>query len=275
MNVYLERLIVLADNKAVAYAGKIGAQRREVNIRLVLAYYINSIEGIGYLVCSEHVKGAVLVCGGTCLDSRRRCAHLAAQICKHCTENYDIALAAGIDDTRLLQDGVLVDGVLKRFLADLERGIEHILDIRTFFCILNSGSRCHTRNGKDRALGGLHDRLVSRFNTVLHGGGKLLCADGLHALESARDTAEQERQDNAGVSSCAAQQSACHAVGDGIDRIKFFFSELGRGLVHRKTHIRARIAVGHGENVKLVYLLGVFCKRGIGAEDHVLEHRGI
>ncbi len=241
----------------------------------MLAYYIYRIEGVGYLVRSENVKGVVLVCDNTGPYGLRGCRHLAAQACEHGGEDDDIALAAGIDDSGLLQDRVLIDGVLKRFVSDPERGLEKLFYIRALFRIFCGGCRGHAGNGQYRALRGLHNRLVGRIDTVLHGGGEFLCADGLHALESARYAAEQKRQDNARVSARAAQQSARHAVGNGIDRVKFFLSELGRRLVHGQAHICARITVGHGENVKLVYLLSVLSKRGVSAEDHVLEHRGV
>ena len=65
------------------------------------------------------------------------------------------------------------------------------------------------------------------------------------------------------------------AVGNCIDSVKLFLSQLSSGLVHRKAHICSRIAVGYGEYVKFVYLLSVLSKRGIGAQDHVLEHRSV
>ena len=271
----LERLVVLADNKAVADAGKIGAQRREVDIRLVLADYIYGIEGIGYLIGSEHIERVVFVCDNARLNSRRRSLDLSAQACEHGAEDDDIALAAGVHNTRLLQNGILINGVFKRLAADPERGLEQLLNIRALLGILDGGGRRHTRDGQYRALGGLHDRLIGRVNSVLHSCREFLRADCLHALESAGYAAEQERQDNAGISARAAKESTGNAVGHGIDRVKLFFPELGCGLVHRKPHIRTRITVGNGENVKLVYLLSIFSKRGVSAEDHVLKHRGV
>ena len=275
MDMHLERLVILADNKAVAYARKVGAQRREVNVRLMLADDINRIKCIGYLICSEHVKRIVLVCDNAGLHRSGRSGHFAAQACEHSRENDDVSHAAGIDNAGLLENGVLVNGVIKRFLADPDRSVEKLLDIVALLGIFDRGGRRHARNGKYSALGRLHNCLIGCVNAVFHCGRKFLCANGLHALESARNSAEQKRQDNTGVSARAAQECAGNAVGNGIDSVKLFLSKLGCGLVHRKAHIGSRIAVRHGKNVKLVYLLSVFSKRGIGTQDHVLEHRSI
>ena len=275
MDMHLERLVVLADNKAVTYARKVGAQRREVNVRLMLAHDVDRIERIGYLICSKHIERIVLICYNACLNRRRRSGHFAAQACEHSGENDDISHAAGIDNAGLLENGVLVNGVIERLFAYPDSCIKKPFDIIALFGIFDSSCRRHTGNCKYSALGRLHDGLIGCVNAVFHSGGKFLCANGLHALESARDSSEQKRQDNAGVSARTAQKRAGNAVGNGIDSVKLFFSKLGCGLVHSKAHIGSRIAVGYGEYVKFVYLLSVLSKRGIGAQDHVLEHRSV
>ena len=275
MNMNLERLVVLADNKAVSDAGKVCAVRGQINIRLVLSDYEHGIKGIGYLRCVKNIECTAFVGyrrGGHRLGGD---LYLAAQISKHSFKDNYVALAAGINNARLAQNGVNVHGVVKCLFSRLYGGVEHRLNVLGILCKAHRRGGRHACNRENSTLGRLHDRLVGCIDTVIHSGGKFLCADGLHALESARNSAEQQGQDNSGVASCAAQQCACNAVGSRIHGIVFLFSELGSCGIHGKTHIRAGITVGNREHIQLVYHLCIFCKCRIGAKNHVFKRRGI
>ena len=275
MYVHLERLVVLTYNKAVADAGKIGTVRGEVDIRLVLADDENGIECVGYLGGVEHIECAAFVCDGGVVDSLGGGLYLAFEVGKHSTEDDYVALAACVHHACLAQNRVLIDGVLKCFLGRLVGHLEHHLNILGGLCKLDCRCGSQACDREDSALGGLHDRLVGSLDTVVHGGGELLSADGLHALQSAGNATEQKRQDNAGVASCATQKSACDAVGHGIDGIVLLLAKLGGGGIHGKAHVRAGIAVGNGEHIQLVYHLCIFCKCRISAKYHILKRCGI
>ena len=56
---------------------------------------------------------------------------------------------------------------------------------------------------------------------------------------------------------------------------KLFSPQLGGGAVHGKAHVGAGIAVGDGENVKIVDYLNIVAERGVRAEHHFLERRSV
>ena len=271
----LEGLVVLADNKTVADAGEVGAQRREIDVGLVLSDDEHRVECIGDLLGAENIECAVLVCDSSNLNGGLGSRDLAAQIGQHSPEDDYVALASGVDNSGFPEHGVEVDGIFKGFFAYSEGGLEHLLDVAALLCIFHRGCGGHARDGQYRTFGGLHDRLVGRVDAVLHSGGKFLCADGLHALEPAGNSAKEQGQDYAGVSARTAQQRTGDAVGHRINGVKLLFSELSCRRVQGKTHICARIAVGNGENIQFVYLLGIRCKRCVRTQYHIFKRRGV
>ena len=77
---HLERFVVLAYNKAVADAGKIGAVRGEVDIRLVLANDEHGVERIGDFGRVKDIKCAAFVCDGGVVDSLGGGLYLASEV---------------------------------------------------------------------------------------------------------------------------------------------------------------------------------------------------
>ena len=71
-------------------------------------------------------------------------------------------------------------------------------------------------------------------------------------------------------SSADATQEAAASIAS-----KLFFLKLGGGAVHGKAHVGAGIAVGDGENVKIVDYLNIVAERGVRAEHHFLERRSV
>ena len=112
MHVHLERLVVLAYDKAVAYAVEERAVRREIDVRVGLAHDEHRVEGKGDLLGVKNVKGALP--RGTDLDLALGRCDLAAQGGEDGDEYDHVALAARIDNARLLQHGVEIYRVGKR-----------------------------------------------------------------------------------------------------------------------------------------------------------------
>jgi len=76
------------------------------------------------------------------------------------------ALSAGIDNTRLLEDGKHFRGACQRIVAGSNNRIEHELQIVGFLGAFRSLVRHAFRNGQDRAFLRLHDRFVGIIHTI-------------------------------------------------------------------------------------------------------------
>ena len=77
-------------------------------------------------------------------------------------------------------------------------------------------------------------------------------------LEPLGNSAEYEREDNAGVASCAAQQTRSHAACNSRDALAVVLDpDFARGIGYGHGHICAGITVRHRKDVERVYLLAV------------------
>ena len=153
----------------------------------------------------------------------------ALQVAEHGVHDEHEALAAGIDHACAAQHGVDVLRVGQRLARGDEQRVEHALKVRAVFGEGHGGLRAQTADGEDRALGRLHDGLVGSVHAGGDGGGKFRGGRGLAALEGLGDPAEQQRQDDAGVAACTAQQRARGAVGHGADGLGLLAAELDGG----------------------------------------------
>ena len=126
--------------------------------------------------------------GDALADSFEICAQLADIL---------VALAAG-DELRAV--GVAaVCGVFVRFLFAFRF-------LRLVHCLAGILGR-RADNGEDRTLCGLHDRFICRGTAMFERGGYRCTVSLVKTLEPLGNSAEYEREDNAGVASCAAQQT--------------------------------------------------------------------
>ena len=136
-------------------------------------------------------------------------------------------------------------------------------------------ARRDARDGEDGALGGLHDGLVGRVDAGGHGLGEDQGIRRAEALELLREAAEEQAQYDAGVAPRAAEHGPGRAVGGGAEGVEVALGELRGGRAHGEGHIRARVAVGDGEDVELIDELPVLFQRGARREDDVAEQRRI
>ena len=266
MDVHLEGLVVLADDEAVADAVEERAEVVERPIR-GLADDEDRVEGEGDVILTE--GGEVgLVLRLRLLDLGNG---LALQRAEHTLENDEVALAAGVDDARLLEHGVHIDGLFERLIADADRLGQNVLRVVVLIGGLERALGRETGDGQHRTLRGLHDRAVGRGDALLQRGGELQAVRIAQPLEGLGDAAEQQAQDDAGVAARAAQQGRRRRLGRLGDALGLGAAELGDGRLDRQAHVRAGVAVRDGEYVQVVdglLLLGDTS----GAEDnHLLE----
>ena len=128
-------------------------------------------------------------------------------------------------------------------------------------------------HGKDRALGGLHDRLVGRIHTALQCLGPEDAVAGLDALQRPADAPEQQAQDYAGVAPGAPEHGRSRTGSGLLQGGILQLSQIRHGGADGHGHIGARIAVRHGEDVQLVDRL-LMRLDGRGGLDHQLAEIG-
>ena len=271
----LKGLIVLADNKAVAYAREILAQRLKVNVGIMLAHDKDRIEREGDILRVEHIESTALLLGLDDLVHVLGSGDLTAVGGEHRAEDVHIALTAGVNDSGFLEHRVLVHGLGQSVVTGLDGAVKAAFKARAGVRRFDGGSCRHARDGKDGALGGLHNGLIGCVDAVLHRTGELLCAGGIEPFEALGDAPEEQGEDNAGVAARAAEQRGSHAVRRRGYRIEFFLLKLRRGLIHSQRHIGTGIPVGHRENVEVVYRLNIGMERCVGAEYHLFEGSGV
>ena len=170
----------------------------------------------------------------------------------HALEDDHDALAAGIHDAGLLQDGQQVGGVLQCFLTGGEHHVPQSGDFA------GTAGSCffggHAGNGQDGALGGLHDSLVSALDALLQSLDEVVCTGFLLAFQRLGEAAEQQAGDDAGVAARTAQHGGSSGLGglaDGAAVVQSF--QLTDGCAHGHAHVGAGVAVRDGEDVQLVH----------------------
>ena len=273
VHVHLERLVVLADDKAVADAVEVGPVCREIDVGILLAHDEHRVEGEGDILRVENVKGAAL--GRVYLALLRRGDDLPAQRGEHGADDDHIAHAARVHDAGLLEHGVLIYRVGKRVLAGLYGAHEHVFKACPGLGGLDRGGGGQTRHREDGALGRLHDGLVRRVHAVGHSPGKFDGPGGLRALEALGDAAEEKRQNDAGIAARAAQQGGGDAVRRLVHGDEAALAQLSRRVAESQAHVRAGVAVGNGEHVEFVYLLYIRPERRVRTQYHLFERGGI
>jgi len=175
-----------------------------LNAASALADDEHGVEREGDVLFVEHGKIGLLLC----ILFGELGALLAAQGAEHTAENQQEALAARVDDAGLFENGVHVSRLRERDLALGDGLLDDVLDAVVLLGRVHGALGSETRNGQDRALGGLHHGVIRRGDTLLKRGGKRRAVGLLAALELLGDAAEEKRQNDAGVAARTAQQRA-------------------------------------------------------------------
>ena len=263
MDVDLKGLVILADDERVADRIKILAQRLN-GFAEHLADNEDRVEGEGDVLKRQRAEIRLVLC-----TFRGKLGHfLAAQRGEHAAQNHQKALAAGIDNAGFLQHGIHVDRFFERGFTLSDGLLQNVLDAVVFLACFHRAVGGKAGDGQDRALRGLHDRVVGGRDALLHGGGKSAAVSGFEPLG---DAAEKEREDDPGVAARTAQQGACGHGRDLIDAYRVDLFELLRCGLYGETHVRARVAVRNGENIEVVDDLLCLRDRSCAEEQHLLE----
>ena len=193
--------------------------------------------------------------GGEILDNGA-----AAKCCSHKVLKEDgEAKGAGVDHAVLLQNGQQVGRAGDGLVRLDDDSIERILGRELLLLALIGLGRDIAQDREDRALDGLADSLEGDLDGATEGEGNVGGRNGLIGRDKALGHAAQNlRGDDAGVTAGAHKG----AVGDGAcDGLHVGIGGKGGKLFghrgERERHIGAGIAIGYGEDVELIDLLGL------------------
>ena len=169
------------------------------------------------------------------------------------------AKGAGVDHAVLLQNGQQVGRAGDGLVGLDDDGIERVLGRELLLFALVGLGRDITQHREDRALDGLADGLEGDLDGATEGEGDVGRRNGLIGRDEALGHAAQNlRGDDAGVAAGTHQGAVGDGAGDG-----FHIGIGGKGgelLGHRgerERHVGTGVAVGYGEDVELVDLLGL------------------
>ena len=169
------------------------------------------------------------------------------------------AKGAGVDHAVLLQNRQQVGRAGDRLIGLDNDGIERVLGRELLLFALVGLGRDIAQHREDRALDGLADGLEGHLDGTTEGEGDVGGRNGLVGGDKALGHAAQDlRGNDAGVTAGAHQGAVGDGAGNGLHvGIGGKGGELLGHRGERERHVGAGIAVGYGEDVELVDLLGL------------------
>ena len=262
----LDDLFIVHQHQTVAQAGEELTQLLGIQIVLALDDELGAV-GEGDILGVEigevgGILGLALAVGGgdvQILALQRQCHGLQSQ---------QPALAAGIDHTGLLQDGVHVGGGSQSDLRLSDGGIVDELDVVVLPGGLGGLGCSQTGDGQDGALGGLHNGLVGSVHAALQSLGPDNAVGLGLALQGVGDAAHQQGQDDAGVAAGAAEHGGSSGLGGLLQGGILDLAQVGGGGIDGHGHVGAGVAIGHGEHVQIIQCLLVDLNGSSSADDH-------
>ncbi len=182
---------------------------------------------------------------------------LALGIAHHAFHDVDQPLAAGVDHTRLAQNGQQVGRALQRLLAALQDALQHEAQVVALARGVGRLGRALADDGQDRALDRAHDPLIGRVGRALESGGQVDGAERLLTGQLGGQAAPDLTEDDARIAARAHQRPLRHLSGEAADVGLLAVLHAGIGRAHGQQHVGAGVAVGHGEHVQRVHVVAV------------------
>ena len=267
MDMNLEALVILADNEAVANAVEVSTQRLEGLGLAALADDKDGIEGEGDLLVQHGEVGLLLAL----LGIHHLGDLLTAQGAEHTLKDHQIALTTGIHHAGLLQHGVHLDGLSQRLITCADGLFQHELGAVILLGCLDGALGSQTGHGQHRTLGGLHDSAVSGGDALVHRVSQCNTVRLGHALEHLGHAAEQQGQNDAGVTAGTTQQAAGSNLGGLLHGGGLMLLQLGYRRLNGQGHIGTRVAIGDREHVQIINGLLLIGDAGGTKQHHLLE----
>ena len=169
------------------------------------------------------------------------------------------AKGAGVDHAVLLQNGQQVGRASDGLVGLDDDGIERVLGRELLLFALVGLGRDIAQHRENRALDGLTDGLEGDLDGAAERIGDVGGRDGLISRDETLGHAAQDlRGDDAGVAAGTHQGAVGDGAGDGLHI--GIGGKGGKLLGHRgerERHVGTGVAVGYGEDIELVDLLGL------------------
>ncbi len=194
---------------------------------------------------------------------------------QHPLENESQSLPAGINHARLFQDGQQVggfgNGKFGAFYGPFEQHAQIVgLWQRAFEFF--GGFAGH---GQNRAFNRALHGFVGHFDRLTHRGDKQRRVEFAPALHGLGEAAQKLRQDRAGIAPRSHDRAVGQFIRDHTHVRRVVVGDLFIGRAHGQQHIRAGIAIGHREDIKLVHRLMVLIQPGQPGSGQALEKRAV
>ena len=184
----------------------------------------------------------------------------ATKCCSHKVLQEDgKAEGAGVDHAVLFEDGQQVGRASDGLVGLDDDGIERVLGRELLLFALVGLGRDIAQHRENRALDGLTDGLEGDLDGAAEGEGDVGGRNGLVGGDKALGhTAQDLRGNDAGVTAGAHQGAVGDGAGNGLHvGIGGKGGELLGHRGERERHVGAGVAVGYGEDVELIDLLGL------------------
>ena len=199
-------------------------------------------------------------------------ALLAREGCGERVDENSQAKAASVNDAVLFQHRQKLGRALHRFICAVHDEVERLFGAELLLASLLRGGRGIFDYGKNGALNRFAHGLERHFGRASEAGIERRGGNALffEAFESLAQTAQNLRRNNAGIAAGAHERTR----GDGL--ANFRARSANRKLrkvvddhLHGERHVRAGVAIGHGEHIEAVDLVFAVGKRLLGSSDRV------
>ena len=183
------------------------------------------------------------------------------------------SLSARVNYSRLLEDRQQLRGVCEDLLGLFQDSSEEELEILfSRICQLSRFESGTLGNGQNGPFLGLHDRLIGCLDSSVKGFRKYRDREDCLRFRHLAESADQLRENDAGVSSCASQRTGGHRLTDILHAVQVSqCRDFIHGRFDRESHIRAGIAVGHRKYIQFVDPLFISFQIGCTGKKHFCQ----
>ena len=184
------------------------------------------------------------------------------------------AVGARVDDAILLEDGQQVGRARNALVGLDDEGLEHLGNGHLLLVAAVRAGAHVADDGEDRTLDRLAHGLEGNPDGVAEGARDVARGHGVVRAHEALGHATQNlARDDAGVAARAHERAVGDRLGDGLHvGASGQRGDLAHDGAQRERHVGAGVAVGHGEDVELVDVLGLVGD-GLGGHGEARANR--
>ena len=185
------------------------------------------------------------------------------------------ALATRIHHARGLEHGEHIGRLFQNGVARREERAEQIHHIVGFLHLAIDVVRRNACHGEDRALFGLHNRLIGHLRARAQRLGEQIGVHFLRAFQALGKAAQNLAEDHARIAARAAQRALGRAIRHFVHAGERAVAQVFHGGIHGLAHIGSRIAIRHGEHVQRVDAFTVGVDVRSAGKEHLFQHQPV